>query len=82
MFCQSQFSVQLVVEYTCVSCSPWHQFLEREEECASEILLELKIIPRENLTELDEEGKQDLLKEYVKEKLDKDYYSNTRLKFM
>ena len=75
-------SAQLTVEYTCVKCKPWHRFLEIEETCTSEILLELRKITPENLTNLDNEGEQALLKEFVKEKLDEDYYSNTRLKFM
>ena len=75
-------SVQLSVEYTCVKCKPWHRFLEMEETCTSEILLELRRITQANLTNLDHEGEQALLKEFVKEKLDEDYYSNTRLKFM
>lgn len=74
--------VQLSVEYSCVSCKPWHQFLEEEKMCTSEILLQVGRIPRENLTDLDNEGKQALLKEFLQEKLDRDYYSNTRLKFM
>ena len=75
-------SAQLFVEFTCVKCRPWHRFLEMEETCTSEILLELRRITPANLTNLDHEGEQALLKEFVKEKLDKDYYSNTRLKFM
>ena len=50
--------------------------------CTYEILLQLRRIPRENLTDLDNAGRQALLKEFLQEKLDKDYYSNTRLKFM
>ena len=34
------------------------------------------------MTNLDNEGEEALLKEFVKENLDEDYYSNTRLKFM
>ena len=75
-------SAQLSIEYTCVKCKPWHRFLEMEETCTSEILLELRRINQANLTILDHEGEQALLKEFVKEKLDEDYYSNTRLKFM
>ena len=50
--------------------------------CTTEILLQLRRIPRENLTDMDTLGKQARLKEFLREKLDKDYYSNTRLKFM
>lgn len=50
--------------------------------CTYEILLQLRKIPRKNLTDLDNAGRQALLKEFIQEKLDKDYYSNTRLKFM
>ena len=74
--------VQFSVEYSCVSCKPWHQFLEKEEMCTTEILLQLRRIPRENLTDMDTLGKQALMKEFLREKLDTDYYSNTRLKFM
>ena len=84
MFCYLSVitPVQLSVGYSCVSCKPWHQFLEEEKMCTYEILLQLRRIPRENLTDLDNAGRQALLKEFLQEKLDKDYYSNTRLKFM
>ena len=85
MFCLYSsiiFPVQLSVEYSCVKCKPWHQFLEEEKVCTSEILLHLRRIPRENLTDLDDAGRQALLKEFLQEKLEKNYYSNTRLKFM
>ena len=50
--------------------------------CTTEILLQLRRISRENLTDMDTLGKQARLKEFLREKLDKDYYSNTRFKFM
>ena len=77
------FHFQLSVEYTCCArCKPWHQFLESEETCSLDILVELKRISQENISALDEEGIKDLLRDFVREKLDEDYFSNFRLKFM
>ena len=70
------------MEYTCARCKPWHQFLESEETCSLDILVELKRISQENISALDEEGIKDLLRDFVREKLDEDYFSNFRLKFM
>ena len=80
--CGRGYKTEMNVSYSCVQCYPWHQLITKNDDCVETLLYLLKRLEKQDFDIMPKANKVFVLKQFVVERLDETFYTQSKLLYM